>query len=225
MNKIKLITALALAGASVSVYSAGPEDLKGAQVPEVAAPEPVAEQPAPPPPAPAAPAPAVYKWYAGAMLGKAVYKDACDDDDDDTAWSAFIGYAFNENFALEGGYVDLGAIDSLVGDCERQQDIVADPSADGISLAAVVRAPIGQKFSIYGKGGAFAWNMDRDAAGGLPAASDDGISPLLGVGLGYSFTERFEGRLEYDRFFDVGEQETTGQTDIDALMIGGAFKF
>ena len=224
MNKIKLLTALALAGASTCAFSAGPEDLKGAPAPEVAAPEPVAEQPAPPP-APAAPAPAVYKWYAGAMLGNAVYQDACSGDDNDTAWSAFIGYAFNENFALEGGYADLGSIDSLVGDCERQQGIAADPSADGVTLAAVARAPIGEKFSIYGKAGAFAWNMDRDATGGLPAASDDGVSPLAGIGLGYSFTDRFEGRLEYDRFFDVGETDTTGQTDIDALMVGGAFKF
>lgn len=222
MKNIKLVTALALASASLSVYAAGPEDLKGAQVPEVAAPEPVAEQPAP---APTPAAPKVFNWYAGAMVGGSVYQDACDGDDSDTAAGAFVGYSFNENFALEAGYMDLGNIDSLVGDCERQQDVAADPSADGATLSAVARAPIGDKFSVYGKFGAFFWNMDRDAVGGLPSASDDGVSPLAGVGLGYSFTERVEGRLEYDRFFDVGEQDTTGQTDIDALTVGVAFRF
>jgi len=223
MNKLKLVTALALAGASMSVLAAGPEDLKGAQVPEVAAPEPVAEQPAP---APAPAAPKVYNWYAGAMVGNAVYKDACDGDDSDTAVGAFIGYALNKNFALEAGYIDLGNINSLVGnDCERQQDVAADPSANGATLSAVARAPFGDKFSVYGKFGAFFWNMDRDAVGGLASASDNGVSPLAGIGLGYSFTERVEGRIEYDRFFDVGENDTTGQTDIDALTLGVAFRF
>lgn len=225
MNKVKLLTMLALASGSVAAYAGGPDDmqapmeedcvrdLKGGCIP-AAPPEPVAEEPMP------EPTPVVEvepSWYVALMAGQATYKDACEDDDNDTALSAAVGYMFNPNFGIEGGYTDLGSIDSEVGNCVQAQPI--DPSADGINISLVGRAPVSERVAVYGKLGAFAWNMDREDV------SDDGVSPTAGIGVGVGFTDSIEGRLEYNRYFDVGESDTTGQTDIDAIMAGVAIKF
>jgi OOP family OmpA-OmpF porin len=53
------------------------------------------------------------RWYAGASVGEAKFKSACDGvpvscKDHDTAWKLFGGYQFNQNFGAELGYADMG---------------------------------------------------------------------------------------------------------------------
>jgi len=232
----KILILTILAGGSLNVYAGGGKDLKGANqrdcmrdlkgecLPE-ATPEMIAEEPSPV--VMIEPEPEIEAdrgWYAGADVGGSVYADACDGaGDSDTAGHVYVGYQFNDHLAVEGGYHDLGAIDSMVGNCSSPAPV--DPSADGLSVSVLGRVPVSEKVSVIGRAGAMFWNMDVDASGNTPAVSDDGVSPLAGVGVGVAVTERIEGRVEYDRFFDVGEQETTGQTDIDTLTAGVAVKF
>src|SRR3989304_5933084 len=42
------------------------------------------------------------------LLGRGFARTSISDDDRDTGYKLFGGYKFNKNFALEGGYFDLG---------------------------------------------------------------------------------------------------------------------
>ncbi len=237
MKKTHVLAALVLAGSSMNIYADGARDLKGAApdqdcvrdlkgecLPEVA-PEPLVQEPSPVVMVEPEPVTEVDRnWYVGASVGGSIYQDACDGgEDSDTAANVYVGYQFNENFAVEGGYHDLGSINSMVGNCSSPEPI--DPSADGLSVSVLGRAPVSDRVAVFGRAGAMFWNMDVDASANAPAVSDNGVSPLAGVGVGVAISERIEGRVEYNRFFDVGEQETTGQTDIDTLTAGVAVKF
>jgi len=47
----------------------------------------------------------------------------------------------------------------------------------------------------------------------------------LGAGFQYHFTKRLAARAEWQRYSDVGNDNTTGQSDIDVLSIGLVIKF
>jgi len=236
MRTLKILIIMVLAGGSLNVYAGGGKDLKGANqrdcmrdlkgecLPE-ATPEMIAEEPSPV--VMVEPEPELEterNWYAGVGVGGSVYADACNGaEDSDVAGRVYVGYQFNDYLSVEGGYHDLGAIDSMVGNCSSPASV--DPSVDGLSVSVLGRVPVSEKVSVIGRAGAMFWNMDVDASSSAPAVSDDGVSPLAGVGMGIAVAERIEWRVEYDRFFDVGEQETTGQTDIDTLTAGVAVNF
>ncbi len=236
MKILKLLGVLGLAGASFNLYAAAGQDLKGAQGSDdcmrdlkgdclpAATPEMIVQEPSPVVMIEPEPEVDSRSWYAGADAGASVYADACAGaEDSDTAAHVYAGYQLNNRLAVEAGYHDLGAINARVGNCSAP--VPVDPSVDGLSLSVMGRAPVTERVSVYGRAGAMFWHMDVDASASAPAVSDDGISPVLGAGVGVVVNERIEGRVEYDRFFDVGEQATTGQTDIDTLTAGLAVKF
>src|SRR5688572_23398817 len=52
-------------------------------------------------------------FYIGANVGQSRFRSSCDGvpvpcDDKDVAWKAYAGYQFHPNFAVEGGYFNLG---------------------------------------------------------------------------------------------------------------------
>ena len=55
--------------------------------------------------------------------------------------------------------------------------------------------------------------------------SDSGVSPLLGLGLAINISERIGLRAEWERYFDLGEEDTTTQGDIDLLTVGLTVRF
>ena len=185
-------------------------------------------------------------WYGGINLGRSDLKlnggdidgvfanqgitSSSSIDRHDTAWSLNLGYQFNPYFALEGGYVDFGKYD-LKGD-------VSAPAADtidgrykayGYDLSAVGILPLQQGLSVYGKAGVFHSRSDLEASssGAVPvsSASHWGNSGTFGVGAGYDFTKNVVGKLEWNRYLNVGDSSTTGRGDIDLYSVGVAYKF
>jgi OOP family OmpA-OmpF porin len=174
-------------------------------------------------------------FYAGGALGQAKAKDACSDitgsgfvggcDDKDTAWKIFGGYQFHRNFAAELGYVDLGeftASGTFLG-----APASGSVEAKGVELTALGIIPFTQQFSAYAKAGAFRWDVDTRAAVGAAAAGggDKGTDFTYGVGLKYDFTRNIAARVEFQRYNNVGETSTTGQSDVNLWTAGVMFRF
>ncbi|MGQ0524779.1 MAG: outer membrane beta-barrel protein [Betaproteobacteria bacterium] len=174
-------------------------------------------------------------FYAGGAVGQAKFKGACSDitgtgfvggcDDKDTAWKIFGGYQFHRNVAVELGYVDLGeasASGTILG-------VPASASAEvkALELVAVGILPLTTQFSAYGKAGAFRWDVDTRAAAGAVAVGggDDGTDFTYGVGLKYDFTRNLAARVEWQRYNNVGESNTTGQADVNMWSVGLMFRF
>jgi OOP family OmpA-OmpF porin len=69
----------------------------------------------------------------------------------------------------------------------------------------------------------FVWGVELDGAGGSESASGTGLS--YGIGLQYDFTNTTGLRLDWERFADVGDEDKTGQSDVDMLSAGLVFRF
>jgi len=125
----------------------------------------------------------------------------------------FLGRSFGDHFAIEGGYVDLGTVrshSSIVTAPANEAGFVqavadAHPySARGIDVTAVAGFRPGPRLSLYARAGGIVWRGQIDASlPGLDAVSTrkDGVSVVLGAGLGVDLTSHLTLRIEWERYF------------------------
>lgn len=147
-------------------------------------------------------------------------------DRSNTGWGTNLGYRFGPNFALEGGYADLGkssytsaatapAVDSLQGNFR----------AHAWWFAPVGTYPLSDRWALLGKAGLTHVSADLSASSitGATAPSSSSRSNagwLLGIGTSYDFTRSVYAKVEWDRFGRVGDPNTTGRSDSDQLGVG-----
>lgn len=170
-------------------------------------------------------------WHAGFNLGHSKADVDCTGttscDDKDTAWSIFGGYRLNRDFAVELGYVNLGkvsasGIDPILGTFSTAIEVT------GFELSGVGILPINPKFSGYGKLGLFIWDLDATVTSstfGSGALSEDGADLTFGIGARYLFTKNLAAQLQWQRYSDIGDDATTGKSDIDVIGAGIVFGF
>jgi len=153
-------------------------------------------------------------------------------DESDIGFKFYGGYQFNKNFAVEAGYTDFGkfASHSVItsggsgtGDGEWR--------AYSIDFSALGMLPVGNQFSLFGRAGLSFWNLDFSftaiGPGGIGIASEStsGVSPLLGAGAIFRFTPQLALRAEFERHFSVGDNNTSGESDIDLISLALQFRF
>ena len=149
-------------------------------------------------------------------------------DDTDTAYKLQLGYQFNPNFAIEGGWVDLGRgvySGSYIGGTAGGRW-----KASGWNLAALGIMPLGPSFSLFAKAGTIDAKVERSLNASGPAAAASGsVSSTdwkanYGVGAMYSVNPKLGLRLEWERFHDLGNGPA-GQGNVDLWSVGVAYKF
>jgi OOP family OmpA-OmpF porin len=190
-------------------------------------------------------------WYIGAGVGQSKANNAscsdlsgvfdpgfsCSSNDTDTGWKLFAGYQFNPNFALEGGYVDLGNFKASASGTVAAIPVTASGSnkASGFSFDAVGTLPVSEEFGLIGRIGVFAWTLDSTATasgggvgppGTTASASDkpSGTGLDFGLGVKYDFNSVVGVRAEWQRFKSIGD-DTTGKSDIDLLSASLVYRF
>lgn len=165
--------------------------------------------------------------FIGGSIGQSTYDSGIADglitsgtvDKKDTGFKLFGGYMFNQNFGVEGAYVDLGKA-SYSGDFFGSPVTGGKVGVTGFNLAALVSFPVNREFSVFGRVGMFMWDAKAsDTTGGMPfSAKIDGSDMSFGVGMGYDFTSNMGVRAEWDRYkFD--------ESSANLLSIGLVFKF
>lgn len=175
-------------------------------------------------------------FYIGGAVGQAKAKDACSGtaaagipivcDDTDTSWKVFAGYEFNRYVAVEGGWADLG--ETTASATVLGTPVNAAVTAKGWEVLGVGSIPFNDQFSVYGKAGFFRWRVNGTvvAAGfGSESVEDSGTDFTYGVGLRYNFTKNIGARLEWQRYNNVGDNATTGQSDVNLVSLGIVIKF
>ncbi|MDE2599279.1 MAG: outer membrane beta-barrel protein [Rhodocyclaceae bacterium] len=185
-------------------------------------------------------------WYAGAKAGvtKARQTDGGINsafagqgmtadtslDQRDNIYSLNLGYQFHKNFALEGGYVDLGKYNFHSNISAPTADTASgDYRVKGWTASAVGILPLNNGFSAYGKLGAVFADTKFNAASDIGATAIGGTSksstrPLYGLGVSYDFTKQVVGKAEWTRYDGLGNG-STGKSDIDTYTVGVAYKF
>lgn len=155
-------------------------------------------------------------------------------DDSDTGFGLAVGYQVNRNFAAELAYVDLGEVSYSATNGQASpgnQDVALDTSAAGPVLSLLGILPVSSRFDVYARAGLAVMNVDGEAriaegdASERVSDSTTRSNAVFGVGGQYSFNNRFAVRLEWDRHFDVGSDDITGESDIDLFALGLRYNF
>jgi len=148
----------------------------------------------------------------------------------------FVGYNFSKYLALEGFYADLGEFKTTasVTDGVDTISLLESYKTSGFGVAGLGMWPINNSFSMFGKLGIVSWNMKYQAnfsdttiaLSDIVSASASSVSPLFGIGAQFDFSQRFGIRAEYERYFSIGDSNTSGDKfDIDLISVSGIVRF
>ena len=166
-------------------------------------------------------------WYLGASVGqsKARHVNCAGFDSCDTKAAAFGilgGYQISRNFAAELGYHDFGRV-TLSGPGS------ANIKANAAELVGLGAYPFANRFSVYGKLGAYRAESKISpslaAALGSGSLKDRTTDLTFGFGARYDVTRETGVRAEWQRYKNVGGDDTGGKYDIDVISIGLIWRF
>jgi len=169
-------------------------------------------------------------WYLGGSGGQSNIKDFCQNplpvgtscDDTSSTYSVFGGYQVNKYLGVELGYTDIN--DNKVSDSTT----AVTWKVKGVELLGVGTIPINPYFDVYGKVGAFFWDVNQSCTGTsclYGSQGETGTDLTYGLGAQFNFSKFVAARVQYQRYKDVGDEATTGKKDIDVLSLGIVFKF
>lgn len=153
-------------------------------------------------------------------------------DETDTSYKLFAGYKFNKNFAVEGGYADFGRFKAKAGGVIGTPVVIDGKiTSYAVFVDAVGILPLNDSFSVFGKAGAAythtkikvtgSWAGFVDSA----SESDNEVVPKLGLGAEYNFTKSVAVRAEYEHYFNVGDKNKTGESDVGVWSVGVKMAF
>ena len=119
-------------------------------------------------------------FYVGGDVGSSKPEDL---DGRKASYGIFAGYQFDENFAIEAGYRNLGKWDILGVDLKTNQ----------LALSVIGSVPVADQVAVYGRVG-----YNRVEAKALGEKEHENKA-LFGVGVSYQFTKEISGRVEWQR--------------------------
>lgn len=134
-------------------------------------------------------------FYAGAGIGITQIEDSEDGltfKDSPFGWRLLAGYDFNENFAIEGSYVNSGEAEDTV----EGIDIKAELSAFTFSVVGLL--PMNESTKLFGKLGYYDGEEEVTAFG--ITVDDDADGLTAGIGMRYQLQNQFTIRGEFDWF-------------------------
>lgn len=164
----------------------------------------------------------------GGLLGAGLATTSISNDDSDTGYKLFGGYKFNRNFAVEGGYFDLGRF-GFTANTAPPGTLNGSIRLKGLNLDLVGILPITEKFSAFGRVGVD-YADARDAFSGTGVVNVLNPNPnkreaniKFGGGLQYDFTQSLAMRLEAERYRVNDAVGNRG--DIDLVSVGLVYRF
>ena len=162
------------------------------------------------------------------LLGAGFTTTAIDDDDRGTGFKLFGGYKLKRNFAVEGGYFDLGNF-GFTATTIPPGTLSGKIKLKGLNLDLVGILPITEKFSVFGRAGVN-YAEARDSSSGTGAVTVFNPNPSkrqmnykFGAGVQYDFTESLGMRLEAERYRINDAVGNKG--DIDLVSVGLIYRF
>lgn len=175
-----------------------------------------------------------------AFLGYTPTAETVTFDDTDSSFSLFAGYRLNAYLAFEGGYTRLGQVtykSRSTGTFPMDTgsvDTTFENETSGFTLSLLGTLPLNRNWELFARGGAlFATNrlqlsirthqevfvsvLSTEFSDSFSKSSTD---VYAGLGISRRFFENYAVRLEYQRAFDTGLDDTGGTGDLDAALLG-----
>lgn len=168
--------------------------------------------------------------------GVEVLSGRSETSEDGFTWGLTLGYQFFRFLAVEAAWVDLGSAEYKAsvelddGGIIYPLDYKVTFDSAGATLSALGILPFASNWQVYGRAGVYFANNDLDetASSGSEAVSgeDSDNTQEFYWGLGAGYTQaHWTLRLEWQQYMDVGDDSTTGETDIDRITLGAIYKF
>jgi OOP family OmpA-OmpF porin len=165
---------------------------------------------------------------AGQLLGGGLTTTSIDDDDKDLAFKLFGGHKFNRNFALEGGYFNLGKF-GFTAHTSPPGTLDGSAKFQGANIDAVGILPLGANFSAFARGGlTYVQTKDSFSRSGAVTVSDP--SPKknsgnykFGLGAQYDFTPSLGLRGDWENYRVKDAVGNKG--NINTFMVGLVYMF
>jgi hypothetical protein len=135
-------------------------------------------------------------------------------DDEDVFFSIGGGYNFNNMFAAEAGYIDLGeaSVSNIFGD-------KATISADGFYFGPRLTIGVTEQLDAYARIGLLAWDAEVTSNFGL-SGQDDGTDVYFGIGAAWNLSPQFAVGADWTRYATESDGE-----DMDVDAFGAKLKF
>lgn len=121
-------------------------------------------------------------------------------DFNDVGYKIFGSYMFNDNWGIEGGWMDFGSMSENVQGTEIELEV------DGFDLFVVGAMPISETFDLFAKAGMLSWDAEVSSPG-FGSESDSGEDLALGFGGRFNSGGNFGFRAEYE-WFDVEDVDS-----------------
>lgn len=141
-----------------------------------------------------------------------------DKDEQDSGWKIFGGYKFNENFAVEAAWVDMGEFNGAIENPLLTARVDVTGETDGLAVAAVFVVPAHERVKVFGKFGLYFWEMEL--GGNFVEDDNSGSDILFGVGASFKLIDGFAIRFEAEHYTDIGYD-----TEVDTAMFGISYNF
>ncbi len=153
-------------------------------------------------------------------------------DDEDTAWGVQVGYRWNSYVAAEVGYVNFGTAEYQATPAGIDGAVSLRARSSGPTVSVLGMLPASEHFDFHLRAGVY-FGDSRMRARAEDFITGDAFSEeaksrsedlFAGIGAAWNINDRYSLRLEYQRFFDVGDKNHTGETDIDLLSFSLLFR-
>ena len=162
------------------------------------------------------------------LQGSGLTMTTIDEDDRDVGYKLYGGYKFNKNFAVEGGYFNLGKF-GFTANTTPAGSLTGTGKFQGLNLDLVGILPFTEKFSAFGRAG-YIYTEAKDTFSGTGAVTVTNPNPKksegsykYGLGLQYDLTRSLGLRAEWERYRVNDAVGNKG--DIDMALIGLVYTF
>ena len=162
------------------------------------------------------------------LAGKGFTVNSTRTDNSSSGGKIFGGYQLTPNFAVEGGYFDLGRY-SYGSTTIPAGTFSGNSKVSGLNLDLVGTVPLSDRFSAFGRiGAAYAQNRGSFASTGLVPLNNansrrNDTNLKVGLGLQYAITEALAVRAEIERYRI--SDPIRNRSNIDMASVGLVYYF
>lgn len=148
-------------------------------------------------------------------------------DDQAIAGRVGVGLEVNEYISMEAGYIQIDEFEgrNAAGD-------TASVDFNGMTVAVVGTLRTSEQFMFIARGGFGILHTDVKSnrpVGPVPASptsvEETDLEWMFGLGAQYNLNKAIGLRFEWERYFNVGDPDTTDESDIDVVTLGVQWKF
>ena len=170
-------------------------------------------------------------------VGLDVLDGSSDTSEDGFTYGIIFGYQILPYLAVEAAYVDLGEAEykanGTVTDglttAEMNAQLTTESSGPTLSVLGVLPV-FDSGWDVYARAGVYFASNDVGARftidGISDSASDSSNSTefLWGVGTGYTRGD-WTVRLDFQQFTDVGDSDSTGDVNVNRIVLGAVYRY